>query len=70
MLEVIIVVLAVFSILCAVGGTVGLVSLVKALRGGYIQEIEENGVRAATMISYAAIVVIWLFVGNTVLGLM
>lgn len=70
MLEVITVVLAVFSILCAISGTVGLVSLVKALRGGYIQEIEENGVRAVTTISYAAIVVIWLFVGNTVLDLM
>ena len=66
MLEVVIVILAIFSILCAGAGTVGLVSLVKALQGGYIQEIEENSVRALTMISYVAIVVIWLFVGYSV----
>ena len=55
---------------CAVIATFLLVFVVRYLRENVIQEKDRSGIEFIEKFVYAAIVLIWLMVGHTVLGLM
>lgn len=64
------IVLTVYCFGCAVIATFLLVFVVRYLRENVIQEKDRSGIEFIEKFVYAAIVLIWLMVGHTVLGLM